>query len=376
VPLFLANVLGVHTAIIGLIEGIAEMAASLLKVFSGWLSDRLNQRKWLAVAGYGLSTVAKPFLIFATTWGWVLGVRFADRVGKGIRTAPRDALIADSISKRHRGLAFGLHRAGDTAGAVIGLLIVLGIIWLVQGNSLSLTRMTFQTVVLFSIIPAILAVLVLAIGARDVPTTSDKSRSVPKLSFRGFAPPFKRFLVIMILFTLGNSSDAFIILRAQERGLTILGVLGMLVTFNLVYALVSGPAGALSDRVGRSRLLMSGWLVYAFIYLGFALSGEIWHVWLLFALYGFYYGLAEGVSKAMVADLVRPDQRGTAYGLYNAAVGLVAFPASLIAGMLWQGLGSWQGWGPSAPFYFGGVLALAAVLLLALWFPPQQTMVT
>ncbi|MBN1994344.1 MAG: MFS transporter [Anaerolineae bacterium] len=371
VPLFLANVLGVRTGVIGLIEGIAEMAASLLKVFSGWLSDRLGQRKWLAVAGYGLSTLAKPFLYFANTWGWVLGVRFTDRVGKGIRTAPRDALIADSITERRRGLAFGLHRAGDTAGAFIGLLITLGVIWAWQGSSLTLARPAFQTVVLLSIIPAGLAVLVLAVGAKDVLTTSGVAQRVPSLSLKGFALPFKRFLVVMVLFTLGNSSDAFIILRAQERGLNVLGVIGMLITFNLIYALISGPAGALSDRWGRRRLIVTGWLIYAFIYLGFALAGAIWQVWLLFALYGLYYAITEGVGKALVADLVQPEQRGTAYGVYNAAIGLTAFPASFIAGILWQGFGGWSGLGPGAPFLFGAILALAAVLLLVLWQPRQ-----
>ncbi|RME72044.1 MAG: MFS transporter, partial [Chloroflexi bacterium] len=174
VPLFLANVLGVRTGVVGLIEGLAEMTASLLKVFSGWLSDRLGQRKRLAVAGYGLSTLSKPFLYLASSWGWVLAVRFADRVGKGIRTAPRDALIADSITERNRGLAFGLHRAGDTAGAMVGLLIALGIVWAAQGRALSLGRPAFQTVVLVSIIPAALAVLVLAWGARDVPAPTDR----------------------------------------------------------------------------------------------------------------------------------------------------------------------------------------------------------
>ena len=372
IPLFLANVLGVQTGVIGLIEGVAETTSSLLKVFSGWLSDRLGGRKWLTVAGYGLSTIAKPFLYFAVTWEWVLAVRFADRAGKGIRTAPRDALVADSIDQRQRGLAFGLHRAGDTAGAVLGLLIALGIVWAVQGGNLDLSRSTFQIAVLISIVPAVLAVGVLAFGARDVPITGERRRP-PSLSLRGFDARFLGFLAIVVLFTLGNSSDAFLILRAQERGLNVLGVMGMLITFNLVYSLVSGPAGALSDRVGRRRLIVGGWLAYGLIYLGFALAGTAWQVWALYALYGLYYGMAEGAGKALVADLVRPEQRGTAYGVYNAAVGLAAFPASLIAGLLWQGVGGWQGFGPSAPFLFGAGLALAAGALLAWWLPKKTT---
>jgi MFS family permease len=372
IPLFLAEVLGVRTGVIGLIEGVAETTASLLKVFSGWLSDRLGQRKWLTVAGYGLSTAAKPLLYLATSWGWVLGVRFADRAGKGIRTAPRDALVADSIDARQRGLAFGVHRAGDSAGAALGLVIALIVVWATQGGALTLTRPTFQTVVLLSVIPAVLAVIVLAVGARDVAALSGERKAAPRLSLAGFDVRFKGFLFIIVLFTLGNSSDAFLILRAKERGLSVLAVIGMLIAFNLVYTAVSGPAGALSDRIGRRHLIVGGWLAYGVIYLGFALAGAGWHVVALFVLYGAYYGMTEGVAKAMVADLVQPDQRGTAYGVFNAAIGLTAFPASLIAGLLWQGVGEWPGWGPRAPFLFGAVLALAAVALLALWWPSVQ----
>ncbi|MBC8446624.1 MAG: MFS transporter [Chloroflexi bacterium] len=360
-PLFLANVLGVQADIIGLIEGVAEATASLLKVFSGWLSDRLRARKWLAVAGYALSALAKPFFYFANSWGAVAGVRWADRVGKGIRTAPRDALVADSIDERHRGLAFGFHRAADTGGAMLGLLIALGIAWYTQSNALALGRNTFQTVVLISLIPAFLAVLSLALGARDVPVT--KTRARPRFAFRSLGRRFMIFLLIVGLFDLGNSSDAFLILRAQERGLSVLSILGMLVTFNAVYTLVSTPAGSLSDRVGRRRLIVGGWLVYAAIYLGFGLARTGWHVWTLYAIYGVYYGLAYGTAKAMVADIVPEELRGTAYGTYNAVLGLLDFPASLIAGLLWRYLA------PSAPFYFGGALALAAALLMALVMP-------
>ncbi|MDH7484949.1 MAG: MFS transporter [Anaerolineae bacterium] len=360
-PLFLANVLGVKTDIIGFIEGIAEATASLLKVFSGWLSDRLRARKWLAVAGYALSALSKPFFYFANSWGTVAGVRWADRVGKGIRTAPRDALVADSIDEQHRGLAFGFHRAADTGGAVLGLLIALGVVWYTQANALALGRDTFQTVVLISLIPAFLAVLSLALGARDVPVT--KTREMPRFALRSLGRRFCIFMLIVGLFDLGNSSDAFLILRAQERGLSVLSVLGMLVTFNVIYTLVSTPAGSLSDRIGRRRLIIGGWLVYAAIYLGFGLARTGWHVWVLYAVYGVYYGLAYGTARAMVADIVPEELRGTAYGTYSAVLGLLDFPASLIAGLLWRYLA------PSAPFYFGGALALAAALLMALAIP-------
>ncbi len=367
-PLFLANVLGAGTAIIGLIEGLAETTASVLKVFSGWFSDRLGQRKWLTVAGYGLSSLAKPFLYFATSWSWILTVRVADRVGKGIRTAPRDALIADSIDESQRGLSFGLHRAMDTAGAFSGLLIAAAVVWATQATGGVLHRATFQSVVLLSIVPAVLAVLVLAFGARDIPRRDGATRA-PSLTLKGFDVRFRGFLLIVILFTLGNSSDAFLILRAQERGLSVLGVMGALLALNLVYSLVSSPAGVLSDRIGRRRVLVGGWLIYGLVYLGFALAGAGWQVWLLYALYGVYYGMAEGVARALVADIVRPEQHGTAYGVFNAAIGVTAFPASLIAGLLWQGLGPWKGFGPAAPFLFGAGLALLAALLMTRWLP-------
>jgi len=369
-PLFLSNVLGVQTSIIGLIEGIAEATASILKLFSGWLSDKLGGRKWLAVAGYGLSAITKPLFYFANSWQLVAGVRWADRIGKGIRTAPRDALVADTVTRETRGLAFGFHRAMDTAGAMIGLLIAAMVVWLAQADNLSLSRSTFQNIVLVSTIPAVLAVLSLAVGAKDVAVTSH--RAAPKYTLRSMGKPFTIFLVIVSIFTLGNSSDAFLVLRAQNLGISVMGILMMLVVFNLVYSLVATPAGSRSDRVDRRRLIIAGWLVYAVIYFGFALAQAGWQIWLLYATYGLYYGMAYGTANAMVADLVPENLRGTAYGTYHAVVGLLAFPASLIAGILWQGVGAWSGFGPSAPFLFGGTLALLAALLLAVWMPKAR----
>ncbi len=270
IPLFLSNVLGVQTSIIGFIDGIAEATASILKLFSGWFSDRMGGRKWLAVAGYGLSAVVKPFYYFAQSWGMIAGVRWADRIGKGIRTAPRDALVADSTRKEMRGLAFGFHRAMDTVGAMIGLLIATLVVWRVQANSLDLSRSTFQIIVLISMIPAFLAVFCLAIGAKDVPVSGQ--RNAPKFSLKNMGKPFSIFLVIVSIFTLGNSSDSFLVLRAQNLGLSVTGIMIMVAVFNLVYAAVSTPAGSLSDRIGRRRLIVGGWLVYAVIYLGFAVA--------------------------------------------------------------------------------------------------------
>ncbi len=372
-PLYLSAVLGVRTNVIGLIEGVAEATASLLKVFSGWLSDRLGARKWLAVAGYGLSALAKPLFYFAGSWPVVLAARWGDRVGKGVRTAPRDALVADSVDPSQRGLAFGFHRAADTGGAMLGLIIAF---FVVRGTGATgtLTSPTFRTLVLVSLIPAALAVLSLAIGAQDVRRPASKEQAeAPKITFRGLGRHFLTFMVIVGLFDLGNSSDAFLVLRAQERGLSLLGILGMLITFNLVYTLISTPAGALSDRVDRKKVVVGGWLAYALIYLGLALAQTGWQVWVLYALYGVYYGLAYGTTKAMVADIVSPELRGTAFGTYNAVLGLLDFPASVIAGLLWQGLGAWGGFGASAPFLFGAILALAAAIWMLLWRAPKAS---
>jgi MFS family permease len=365
-PLFLVNVLGVRTAVVGLIEGLAETTASLIKLGSGALSDYLENRKTLTVIGYGLSAIAKPLLYFANTWGGVLGVRFTDRVGKGIRSSPRDALLADSTPEDRRGLAFGLHRAADTAGAFTGLLIAALVVWASQASAAELSRNTFQKVTLFSIIPAFLGVIVLAFGAREV-VSSRTAKDDRSFKFSGLDHKFWAFLGVVVIFTLGNSADAFIILRAQERGLNVLQILGMLLTFNAVYTLIASPAGALSDRIGRRSVLIAGWLVYGLIYLGFALSDTGAQIWLFYGVYGLYYALTEGASRAYVADLVPQEQRGTAYGLFHAGVGLAALPASLIAGILWQGLGGWAGLGPAAPFYFGAILALLAVVLFVIW---------
>ena len=363
-PLFLSNVLGARTNVIGLIEGIAETTASLLKLYSGWLSDRLGRRKWLAVGGYALSTVVKPILLLANSWVWVLAVRFGDRVGKGIRTSPRDALVADSTVEGQRGLAFGIHRAGDTAGAVVGLTVALAVVWASRHEALTLTRPVFSTLVVLSIPPAALAVLALAIAGRETDRRA-APRNLPLFGFGALPRRFKAFLIVVLVFTLGNSSDAFLILRAQAAGLPLLGVLGMMITFNLVYSLASGPAGALSDRLGRRRVILGGWLLYAIIYLGFVRVTAGWQAWALMACYGLYYASTEGVAKAYVADLVPSEVRGSAYGAYNACVGLAAFPASVIAGVLWQGLGTWRGFGPSAPFIFGAGMASLASFL---WF--------
>ena len=367
VPLFLANVLGIRTGIIGLIEGVSETTASVMKLYSGWFSDKLGRRKELTVAGYGVAALAMPLLLVARSWPVVLLYRFLDRLGKGVRTAPRDALIADSIGPEHRGIAFGLHRAADTGGAFVGLLLAMLVVWRTQLGQLALSQEAFRTVVAWALIPATLAVVVVALGVREVTKPRAKETAPPRLTLHNLGRPFRRLLVVIVLFTLGNSTDAFLVLRAQRAGVSVIMVLAMIAGFNLVYSLLATPAGALSDKIDRRQVVIGGWLLYALVYLGFAWAGKPWHFWLLYGLYGVYYAMTEGVAKALVADFVPADRRGAAYGAYHAAVGLTVLPASVIAGVLWQGVGPWSGFGPAAPFLFGSALAFFASILLWTW---------
>ncbi len=363
-PLFLANVLGVKTGIIGFIEGIAESTATLLKIASGILADRFGKRKALTVWGYGLSGFTKPLLYFASTWGLVLAVRFLDRVGKGIRTAPRDALIADVTPEQYRGRAFGFNKAMDKVGAVAGLLLAAWILSFMQSPQGTLTQASYQALVLLSVIPGLAAVLILAVGVRE-PSSQYKRSKQSLFGWHSVDNRFKAFLGVIILFTLGNSSDAFLMLRAQTVGLSTTEIFLLLAAFNLVVSLSSLPGGILSDRLGRRKLIISGWLIYALIYFGLAISTVAWHVSVLYVLYGLYYGAFQGAASALVADLVPVDRRGTAYGLFNGAIGVTVFPASLIAGLLWQ----W--FSPAAPFFFGAALACVSAWLFVLI--PQET---
>ncbi|MGH7771117.1 MAG: MFS transporter [Candidatus Binatia bacterium] len=359
-PLFLANVLGVKTGIIGFIEGVAETTATLLKIASGYWADRFGKKKTLTLWGYGLSGFSKPLLYFANTWGLVFAVRFLDRVGKGIRTAPRDALIAEVTPEPHRGRAFGFNKTMDKLGAVIGLMLAAWIVSIMQSGQGILTRSSYQALVLLAVIPGLAAILILAAGVREPVRTWVKHSDLELLRWRSLDSRFKAFLGIVILFTLGNSSDAFIMLRAQTVGLSTTEIFLLVAAFNLVFSISSLPAGILSDRVGRRRLIMAGWLIYALIYFGLGMATAAWHVGLLYVLYGLYYGAFHGAASALVADLVPADRRGIAYGLFNAAIGITAFPASLLAGLLWQWLS------PAAPFFFGAALAFlsAGSLLL------------
>ncbi len=358
VPLLLKNIIGASTGVIGLIGGLSDSTEGLFKISSGWLSDRLNKPKLLSVIGYSVSTIAKPFMLLAANWGIVTGVRLGDRIGKGIRTAPRDTMVAEAVSAERRGLGFGVHRAMDTTGAVLGLVISAVIIYHFQGSAVTLALQSYRWMIIGGIIPAVLAVLVLLFFVRERSDTHGKPAPL-LFSFRelhsGFDSRFKLFLVIMAVFTLGNSSDFFLILRAQNIEIPLIQVISMLIVFNLVYAVTSLPMGILSDRLGRRKVIAAGWLVYGLVYLGFALASQAWQAWILFAIYGIYYGMVEGAGKAFVADLVKIEKRGTAYGLYNGILSLVLLPASVIAGLLWA-------IHPAVTFYFGSGLAVMAVL--------------
>ena len=371
-PLYLSSVLGMKANVIGLIEGAAASVASLVKLYAGALSDRLAARKGLAVAGYAVSALAKPFFALATTWGQLAAVRWTERVGKGLRTAPRDALLADGSRKERRGLVFGVHRAADTAGAVVGLGLAL---WLVGGVAASgeLTAEGFRTVVYWSLAPAFVAVAILAVVARDLPRPADAPPPKPRptIRFRGLGRRFAVFLGIVALFDLGDSADAFLVLRASEQGAGVGEILTLVLIWNVVYAATSTPGGWLSDHLGRRHVLAAGWALYGVIYLGFAaLDLADIPLWVLFALYGVYQGLTHGTAKAMIADLVPAEERGTAYGTYACVLGLIDLPASLLAGVLWHGAFGWQGFGGWAPFAFGATCALAA----AIWLVTSSTL--
>jgi MFS family permease len=403
VPLFLANVLAATPTVIGIIEGIAESVAAFVKLGSGALSDRIGRRTVLVGSGYSASVASKALYIVATAWPLVLVARVGDRIGKGIRTAPRDALIADSTAPEARGRAFGLHRAMDTTGAVIGVALAALIVGAVQGDDTTLQGDTFRLLALAALIPGLLALLAIAVGVRDVPKpvpgpvpvaavpgpapvaeptpgpapTADApgmhpgasaeeaspppvtEAAAPATGFHRFPTAFWVFVAASGLFTLGNSSDAFIALRSQALGVAVRDLLLIVIAFNVVDAIVAWPMGALSDRIGRRRLIAIAWALYAVTYAGLALAGSPGAVLPLWLLYGAYYGVNEAVGRALVADLALPELRATAYGILNAVTGLAILPASIVAGLLWDRVGQ------SAPFWFGAACAVGGLALLA-----------
>lgn len=357
VPLFLASVLMAGPRALGLIEGVAEATASLLKLFSGVLMDKRGHAKGWVAGGYALAAFSRPLFYLASSWPMVLALRFADRVGKGLRTSPRDAMLAGAVDKDRRGLAFGLHRAMDNAGAVIGPL--LAALLLARG-------MPLKDVFLWSVVPGIITVI-LALSIKEPPVVPAANRQLFSWKMAGFPPAYKRYLLVLALFTLGNSSNMFLLLRAKELGLPDYQV-------PLLWALVSGvamvfsmPLSALSDRIGRVRLILAGWIVYGLFYLLLGING--FHavlLWPLFAFYGLFLAATEGAEKALVADLAPRNQLGTAYGWFNLTAGFMLLPASILFGWLWQGVAV------EAAFGFSAACALLAALLLKFWVMRAQ----
>ncbi|MDS4027956.1 MAG: MFS transporter [Candidatus Contendobacter sp.] len=352
VPLYLASVLMAGPKALGIIEGIAEATSSLLKLFAGVLADKAAAAKPWVVGGYSLAAIARPLMAFATTWPTVLALRFADRVGKGLRSSPRDALLAATVDPTQRGLAFGLHRAMDNAGAVIGPLLATGLLAL---------DVPLRTIFLWAAVPGAIAI-VLTLCIRE-PSRIGKAPPVPfSWTLQGFPPTFKRYLLVLALFTLGNSSNTFLLLRARELGLPDIQVPLLWALVSTVAMLFSTPLSGLSDRLGRQRLILSGWTLYGVFYLILGLNGgPAWLLWPLFAGYGLFLAATEGVEKALVADLAPVALLGTAYGWFNLTAGLMLLPASLLFGWLWQSVG------PALAFGVAGSCALLAALLLRSW---------
>ena len=357
IPTFLSVVLGASASAVGIVEGAAESTAALLKLFSGWLSDRSRRRKPLVLAGYTLAGIVRPLIAFAQSVGQVVAIRMTDRVGKGIRSSPRDALIADSVDPSIRGRAFGFNRAADNAGAVVGPLIAFAV--------LRLEGVPLRRVFLLASIPALLALIVLAVGVREQARAAPAPRAgMPLAGHMGAR--FWAFLGVVFLFTLGNSTDAFLLLRASQLGVPVAFAPLLWAMLNLVKSLSNVPGGALSDCVGRKPLIVAGWMLYAVVYLLFGRAHAAWEAWALFAIYGLYFGLTEGAEKALVADLVPAARRGAAFGWYNLALGIGALPASLLFGLIWDRVGA------PAAFSFGAALAALAALGIALVAPAQQ----
>lgn len=357
-PLFLTQVLGAGVVFVGVIEGIAESISSFLKLFSGWFSDRFQKRKGAILVGYSLASITRPFMALVTSSLQVLFLRSMDRVGKGIRSSPRDALLSQSCKDGERGKAFGFQRAMDHAGAMAGPLIA----------SLLLVTLTKNLRVIFflAFIPACFCLWILFRGVTDVPGNRPSTSSPFRLHWKGWNKKFKYFLLIITLFTLGNSSDAFLLLRAKDLGIDTVAIPILWFVLHLSKTIFSIPGGMLSDRMGRRGIIILGWTIYGLVYLGFAIASKAYHIWILFFIYGIFFGLAEGTERAWVADLVEESKRGTAYGAYYFFIGIATLPASLLMGIIWKTLGvPWA-------FSFGAAMALIAALLALILMGPKE----
>jgi MFS family permease len=350
-PIFLTTVLGASMASLGMIEGIAEALASLLKIYSGSWSDRISRRKPFIVIGYLLGAISKPFIGLSTSWFHVLGARGLDRTGKGIRSAPRDALISDSVSSANQGAAFGWHRGMDTLGAAVGPLFA---IFLMSFNSQNLRSLYF-----WALIPGFISVLIVFFIREQKPHKSAiKKWENPIKSWASMNPSFKKYIYAWGVFSLANSSDVFLLMKAKSSGLSTQSVVFLFCVYNLIYSLSSPYLGKLSDRIDRRKILISGLLVFLFVYLGFGFASHTWQYWVLFAVYGLYMGATEGVGKAFAIDLAPPNLKATSIGILGTATGLCTILASIFAGLIWDNYGS------SWTFIFGAVGAFIAILMI------------
>lgn len=358
IPIFLTSVLGAGATFVGLVEGIADATASVLKIVSGRLSDRVRRRKPFAVFGYGLSAIAKPILSLATAPWHVLAVRFIDRVGKGTRDAPRDALLSFSTEKKNVGRAFGFHRGADTLGAALGPLIAFIILPFINND--------LRTLFLLSFVASFFAVLILQFTVREVkdhdaeivrPKFSAQGGSASGGEFKFLGLPFLIFLVAATMLSLGKASEAFLLLRAKDLGVALALLPIIYFVYNITFAIFSTPAGMLADKIGHRNTYMIGMLIFSGTYFLFARVTSLWALWVIFAVYGFYSAFTEGVGRAIVADLIEERWRATAYGMYNAFTGFALLPASLVFGFLWDR------WGPAFSFQYGAFLGLAAFVV-------------
>lgn len=354
-PIYLTSVLGFDKTFVGIAEGVVTASVNVFKVVAGFLSDKFKRQKPIIFLGYFLSMVSRPLLALFTSSGAVLGLRFLDGSGKGIKDPPKDVLIAGSAGKETRGRSFGVVRMLDTLGSVAGPLILFGLLYIFKDSAT-----LYHQILLFSAVPLVVTLIVLITKVKEAPNSQMKASEQPILKEK-LSLPFYLFLGIVIIFTLGNSSDAFLILRAKNLGFTLLEIPLVIALFNLVYALASVPFGSLSDKIGRIPTMLIGWSSYALVYLGFGFASGASLVWVLYAFYGIYYATNEGVAKAFLSDIVGSGHRGRAFGIYGAAVGIATLPASFFAGFLWDKIG------PQAPFYFGSGMATIAIVLLALF---------
>lgn len=353
-PIYYTSILGFDKTFVGVAEGLVDASSYIFSVISGFFSDKFKKQKPIIFIGYLLSMVSRPLLAFLTSAPSVTLLRAMDGVGKGVKDPPKDVLIAGSAEKEVRGKSFGVARMLDTLGSVAGPLILFGLLYLLKGSGA-----LYHAILIATAVPLLVTLFILVTRVREVDHRSAPS-AAGAVSDGALPRSFILFLGIVALFTLGSSSDAFLILRAQNLGITLLAIPLVIALFNFVYAMFAVPFGSLSDRIGRIPTIIIGWVAYALVYLGFALATHSLEIWFLYGFYGIYYAIDQGVNKALLADMVGSGNRGKAFGIYGMTIGLATLPASLIAGFLWDRIG------PQAPFYFGAAMAMAAAIALVL----------